>query len=82
MESCFQHHLSSDQNDANLGAGFRYIFFIFTPILGKMSNLTNIFQGGSNHQLVIYIVSKIGRVRTHPLKKGRFALFNTCCLPP
>ena len=27
------------------------IFFIFTPILGKWSNLTNIFQMGWNHQL-------------------------------
>ncbi len=29
------------------------IFFIFHPYLGKWSNLTNIFQTGSNHQLVI-----------------------------
>ena len=26
------------------------IFFIFTPYLGKISNLTNIFQMGWNHQ--------------------------------
>ena len=30
------------------------IFFIFIPILGKWSNLTNIFQMGWNHQLVIF----------------------------
>ena len=29
-----------------LGGGFEYIFFIFTPYLGKISNLTYIFQMG------------------------------------
>ena len=37
--------------DANLGGGFKYFFF--HPYLGKWSNLTNIFQMGWNHQLVI-----------------------------
>ena len=31
-----------------LGGGFKH----FHPYLGRWSNLTNIFQGGSNHQLV------------------------------
>ena len=34
-----------------LVGGFKY-FFIFTPIWGRWSNLTNIFQMGWNHQLV------------------------------
>ena len=33
-----------------LGGGFKYIFF--HPYLGKISNLTNIFQMGWNHQPV------------------------------
>ena len=36
-----------------LGGGFKY-FFIFNPTWGKISNLTNIFQGGWNHQLVLH----------------------------
>ena len=32
------------------------IFFIFTPILGKIPILTNIFQMGCNHQLAYYIM--------------------------
>ena len=32
----------------NLGGGFKY--FSFHPYLGKISNLTNIFQMGWNHQ--------------------------------
>ena len=35
----------------NLGGGFRD--FYFHPYLGKISNLTNIFQMGRNHQLEI-----------------------------
>ena len=35
----------------HLGGGFKY--FYFQPYLGKWSNLTNIFQRGWNHQLVI-----------------------------
>ena len=31
-----------------LGGGFKY--FLFHPYLGKISNLTNIFQMGWNHQ--------------------------------
>ena len=35
-----------------LGGGFKY-FFMFTPYLGTIPNLTNIFQGGwFNHHLV------------------------------
>ena len=34
-----------------LGGGFE--FFNFHPYLGKISNLTNIFQMGWNHQPVI-----------------------------
>ena len=30
------------------------IFVIFTPYLGKWSNLTNLFQMGWNHQLVVH----------------------------
>ena len=30
------------------------IFFYFHPYLGRWSNLTNIFQMGWNHQLVLY----------------------------
>ena len=33
----------------NLGGGLKH--FLFTPYLGKWSNLTNIFQRGWNHQL-------------------------------
>ena len=36
-----------------LGGGFKYIFYVH-PYLGKWSNLTNIFQMGSNHQLYSY----------------------------
>ncbi len=37
-------------------------FFIFTPILGKISNLTNIFQMGWNHQpVMIFRVAKASR---------------------
>ena len=35
------------------GGGF--IFFYFHPYLGKWSNLTNIFQMGRNHQLVLQL---------------------------
>ena len=35
----------------NLGGGFKY--FYFPPYLGKISHLTNIFQMGWNHQLVM-----------------------------
>ena len=37
------------------GGGFKYIYFYFHPYLGKWSNLTNIFQMGWNHQLVIIL---------------------------
>ena len=37
--------------DSFLGGGFKY--FLFSPLLGKWSNLTNIFQMGWNHQLEI-----------------------------
>ena len=38
----------------DLGGGFKY--FLFSPRkLGKWSNLTNIFQMGRNHQLVIHL---------------------------
>ena len=33
----------------SLGGGFKY--FLFSPPLGKIPNLTNIFQTGWNHQL-------------------------------
>ena len=36
---------------AILGGGFKY-FWNFHPYLGKISNLTNIFERGWNHQLV------------------------------
>ena len=36
---------------SKLGGGFKYLF-IFTLYVGKISNLTNIFQRGWNHQLV------------------------------
>ena len=32
------------------------IFFNFHPYLGKMSNLTNIFQTGWNHQPVVFLL--------------------------
>ena len=35
----------------SLGGGFNH--FLFSPYLGKWSNLSNIFQVGSNHQLVL-----------------------------
>ena len=41
-------------NHHHLGGGFKYYFF--HPYLGKWSNLTNIFQMGWNHQLVIILV--------------------------
>ena len=37
-----------------LAGGFKYVLIIyFHPYLGKISNLTNIFQMGWNHQPVI-----------------------------
>ena len=36
-----------------LGGGFKYL--LFSPLLGKISNLTNIFQMGWNHQLANYL---------------------------
>ena len=36
----------------DLGGGF--IFLIFNPKMGKIPMLTNIFQMGWNHQLVMY----------------------------
>ena len=44
-------HLHDDYG-RKLGGGFK-CFFLFHPYLGKWSNLTNIFQMGWNHQLVI-----------------------------
>ena len=40
-------------NTVHLGVGFKYIFSIFTPYLRKIPILTNIFQLGWNHQLVL-----------------------------
>jgi len=39
----------------DLAGGFNH--FLFSPYLGKWSNLTNIFQMGRNHQLVIHLGS-------------------------
>ena len=44
------HVLHPKQDGPYTGWWFQ-IFFIFTPIWGKISNLTNIFQRGWNHQL-------------------------------
>ena len=38
-----------------LGGGFKYFLF-FHPYLGKMSNLTNMFQRGWNHQLDVVVL--------------------------
>ena len=38
--------------DFNLGGAFKC--FLFSPYMGKWSNLTNIFQMGWNHQLVMH----------------------------
>ena len=48
-----------------LGWWFQNIFNIY-PHLGKWFNLTNIFQSGWNHQLVLQVLSIC--VRTFPLK--------------
>ena len=40
----------------HVGGGSKY----FYPCLGKIPNLTNIFQMGWNHQLVIYYWQKSG----------------------
>ena len=46
----------------NLGGGFKH--FLFSPRLGKISNLTHIFQMGWNHQLAIY--SQKLNISMHP----------------
>ena len=55
FENVFFFHVEPRRKDANqqkLGGGFKYFFF--HPYLGKIPNLTNIFQRGWNHQLVVY----------------------------
>ena len=42
-----------------LGGGFKYIFYVH-PYLGKISNVTNIFQMGWNHQLVLFASTSYG----------------------
>ena len=51
-----------------LGGGFKYVYF--HPYLGKISNLTNIFQMGWNHQPVfnsLYFVCLVVSVTTRIL---------------
>ena len=36
-----------------MGGGYKVLFFNVHPYLGKIPNLTNLFQMGWNHQLVI-----------------------------
>ena len=40
-----------EHNKDILGGGFKYVFF--QPYLGKISNLTSIFQLGWNHRLIL-----------------------------
>ena len=42
-----------NDNKQNLGGGFKHLNF-FHPYLGKISNLSNIFQMGWKHQLETY----------------------------
>ena len=53
-------------------------FFIFTPYLGKWSNLTHIFQMGWNHQLV-YFFQALFQMRCHwkGLTKGHVFGWNS-----
>ena len=48
--------MKCDDDDEELGGGFKYV--LFSPLLaywGKIPILTNIFQGGWNHQLGIFL---------------------------
>ena len=59
-------NMSSIQRiQACLGGGFKYIYF-FHPYLGKIPNLTNIFQMGWNHQPVVYRVCRLFLVSSPP----------------
>ena len=49
-----------NDNKQNLGGGFKQLNF-FHPYLGKISNLTNIFQMGWKHQLETYPLKIDGR---------------------
>ena len=42
--------LPKELSNPLLGAGFKHFFYVH-PYLGKISNLTNIFQVGWNHHL-------------------------------
>ena len=44
-----------------LGGGNSNIFY-FHPYLGKIPILTNIFQTGWNHQLVLFSTNKLGEL--------------------
>ena len=37
--------------------------FYFHPYLGKISNLTSIFQMGWNHQLIFYVFQVVGHLQ-------------------
>ena len=53
----------------DLAGGFKY--FLFSPYLGKWSNLTDIFQRGWNHQLVNWWISRArGRGSQPPQNLG------------
>ena len=47
------------------------IFFIFTPIWGRFSNLTNIFQMGWNHQPVFLVALLFGKLYSELLDEYR-----------
>ena len=53
-------------NVVKKGLGGGFIFFYFHPYLGKIPNLTNIFQRGWNHQPVFM------SLQTYPEKNKKF----------
>ena len=58
------------------------IIFYFHPCLGNMSNLTNIFQGGWNHQLEKLCQLKNKKFRIEISKKESKQLFLVESWPP
>ena len=60
-DTAIQERSESDycSGNSDLGGGFKHACY-FHPYLGKISNLTNIFQVGWNHQLADVCSEKLG----------------------
>ena len=54
FDFCWRIIGKSEQTCHFLGGGFKHALFIFYPYLGKIPMLTNIFQRGWNHQVVLF----------------------------